>query len=170
MMVQDYVHLLRSESDWLRRATALASKVRDLTSFLVHDARIQPGALAGGEAETITYHDSCQGLNALGLSDEPRYLLNEVLGLTVSELNENRLCCGFGGSFGFDYPEVSKRLMKGKLDNAEATSAKRLLTDNQGCIMHLRGGCDAGNRPLIVSHLAELIAQRIRALAPERFA
>jgi Fe-S oxidoreductase len=44
-----------------------------------------------------------------------------------------------------------------------------VLTDNQGCIMHLRGGCDAEKRPITVSHIAELIAQRIRALAPELF-
>jgi hypothetical protein len=35
------------------------------------------------------------------------------------------------------------------------------VTDNQGCIMHLRGGCDAGNRNLQVRHIAELIAERI---------
>jgi hypothetical protein len=28
--------------------------------------------------------------------------------------------------------------------------------------MHLRGGCDAGKRPLTVSHIAELIAARMR--------
>jgi Fe-S oxidoreductase len=170
MIMQDYIHLLRHEPAWQRRAEALAGKVRDLTTFLVHDAKLDPGALAGGDVETITYHDSCQGLNALGLSAEPRYLLTDVLGMQVSELDENRLCCGFGGSFGFDYPEVSKRLMDRKLDNAEATGAKRVLTDNQGCIMHLRGGCDAEKRPITVSHIAELIAQRIRALAPDQVA
>jgi Fe-S oxidoreductase len=101
-------------------------------------------------------------LNALGLAAEPRYLLQDVLGLGISELDENRVCCGFGGSFGFDYPEISERLMNDKLDNATATGAKRLVTDNQGCIMHLRGGCDAGKRPLTVSHIAELIAARMR--------
>jgi L-lactate dehydrogenase complex protein LldF len=35
------------------------------------------------------------------------------------------------------------------------------VTDNQGCIMHLRGGADAGNRPLKVRHIAELLTERI---------
>ncbi len=164
MILQDYVHLFRNDPAWQRRASAMALKVRDLTTFLVHDAQLQPGALAAaGETESITYHDSCQGMNALGLTAEPRFLLNDVLGIEVSELNENRLCCGFGGSFGFDYPEVSERLMNSKLDNAAATGAKTLVTDNQGCIMHLRGGCDAGKRPMTVSHIGELIATAIRA-------
>jgi Fe-S oxidoreductase len=37
-----------------------------------------------------------------------------------------------------------------------------VITDNQGCIMHLRGGADAGKRPLEVRHIAELLAERIR--------
>ncbi len=36
--------------------------------------------------------------------------------------------------------------MNRKLDNAAATGAHTVVTDNQGCIMHLRGGCDAGKR------------------------
>jgi L-lactate dehydrogenase complex protein LldF len=169
MIIQDYIHLFRNDPGWQRRAIALAAKVRDLTSFLVHDARLEPGALATDQSsEPITYHDSCQGLNALGLSAEPRYLLTDVLGMQINELNENRLCCGFGGSFGFDFPEVSERLMNSKLDNAAATGARTMVTDNQGCIMHLRGGCDAGKRPMTVSHIAELIARRMhnRQTAP----
>ena len=89
-----------------------------------------------------------------------------MLGLQVSELDENRLCCGFGGSFGFDYPEISERLLTSKLDNATATGARTLVTDNQGCIMHLRGGCDASGRKLQVKHIAELLAERIREIQP----
>jgi L-lactate dehydrogenase complex protein LldF len=163
MIIQDYLHLFRNDPGWRRRAANLATKVRDLTSFLVRDARLQPGSLVSSEeSDPVTYHDSCQGLNALGLGPEPRYLLNDVLGIPIQELDENRVCCGFGGSFGFDYPEVSERLMNSKLDNATATGARTLVTDNQGCIMHLRGGCDAGKRPLTVSHIAELIAERLR--------
>ncbi|HRA46993.1 MAG TPA: LUD domain-containing protein [Thermomicrobiales bacterium] len=162
MIMQDYIHIFRNDPDWRRRAVTLAAKVRDLTSFLVHDAQLQPGALKGDAQEPIVYHDSCQGLNALGLETEPKYLLREVMGMAVEPLTENRFCCGFGGSFGFDYPEVSERLMNRKLDYAAATGAKRMVTDNQGCIMHLRGGCDAGQRPMTVSHIAELIAHRIR--------
>jgi Fe-S oxidoreductase len=166
MIMQDYIHLFRNDPGWQRRAIAMAGKVRDLTTFLVHDAQLQPGALSAGEEEPITYHDSCQGLNALGLAAEPRYLLSDVLGVPVKELAENRLCCGFGGSFGFDYPEVSERLMNAKLDNAAATGARTVVTDNQGCIMHLRGGCDAAKRPMTVSHIAELIAARMSKRQP----
>jgi L-lactate dehydrogenase complex protein LldF len=165
-LAQDYMHLLRDEPAWQARAEKLAGRVIDFTTFLVDVAKLPSGSLAGPDGPVVTYHDSCQGLNALGLHDEPRRILRDVLGFEVRELEENRVCCGFGGSFGFDYPEVSARLMNRKLDNAQATGAPLLVTDNQGCIMHLRGGCDAGHRNLQVKHIAELVAERMKALDP----
>src|SRR5699024_5012201 len=97
------------------------------------------------ERREITYHDSCQGLNALGLLEEPRYLIEEVMGDHIVELPE-QLCCGFGGSFSIEQPVVSKRLLARKLNDAEATGTRTIVTDNQGCIMHLRGGIDADGR------------------------
>ncbi len=166
MMAQDYPHLFREEPAWRVRAERLAAKVIDFTTFLDRVAAIPAGSLAPPDAAApvVTYHDSCQGLNALGLREEPRRLLRDVLGCDVRELPENTLCCGFGGSFSFEYPEVAERLMNRKLDNAQATGAPVIVTDNQGCIMHLRGGCDAAGRPLRVVHIAELLAERIRHL------
>lgn len=163
MMAQDYLHLFRDDPEIVPRAEALAGKIMDFTSFLVNVAKLQPGSLKAGEKRTLTYHDSCQGLNALGLGPEPRYLIEEVMGDTVVELAENRMCCGFGGSFSLEQPEISRRLMDRKLDNAQATGAQVVVTDNQGCIMHLRGGIDAEGRPIKVRHIAELLAERIDA-------
>jgi hypothetical protein len=54
-------------------------------------------------------------------------------------------------------------LMNRKLDDAEATGALEIVTDNQGCIMQLRGGSDAQGRGLEVLHLAQLVAEGISA-------
>jgi L-lactate dehydrogenase complex protein LldF len=167
MLAQDYLHLFRDDPEWLERARRLSGKVVNFTSFLVDIARIGDGALVapGGEPRELTYHDSCQGLNALGLRSEPRRLIEDVMGDRLTELPENTLCCGFGGSFSFEYPAVAERLMNRKLANAESTGTRLIVTDNQGCIMHLRGGLDASGRKIEVRHLAELLAERVRALA-----
>jgi len=163
MLSQDYLHIFRDDRVWLPRADAVARKVLDFTSFLVNVARLEPGSLASpfGQKRSLTYHDSCQGLNALGILPEPRQLILEVMGDELNELPENTLCCGFGGSFSFDYPEVSERLMNRKLENAESTGSRLIVTDNQGCIMHLRGGIDASGRRIEVRHIAELLAERV---------
>ncbi|MEZ4531877.1 MAG: LUD domain-containing protein [Thermomicrobiales bacterium] len=165
MLTQDYLHIFRNELTWQARAEALAAKVMDFTSFLVNVARIPAGTLASDTVTpVVTYHDSCQGLNALGISSEPREVLVDLLGCELRELDGNRTCCGFGGSFSFDYPEIAERLMKRKLDNAQATDAPLVVTDNQGCIMHLRGGADAEGRDIKVAHIAELVAARVAQL------
>ncbi len=167
MLGQDYLHLFRNEPVWRERAAALAAKVIDFTSFLANVANLDPGSLGplDGNSRELTYHDSCQGLNALGLGPEPRYLIEQVMGDSLVELAENTLCCGFGGSFSFEYPEVAERLMNRKLGNAEATGTRLIVTDNQGCIMHLRGGLDASGRRIEVRHIAELLAERVRERA-----
>jgi L-lactate dehydrogenase complex protein LldF len=160
---QDYLHLFRNDPAWLPRAQAIARKVVDFTSFIDSIAALPAGSLAFAKRRVVAYHDSCQGLNALGLSEAPRRILSEVLGHEVRNLAESRLCCGFGGSFSFDYPRISERLMDRKLDDAEATGALQIVTDNQGCIMQLRGGSDAQGRSLEVFHLAQLVAEGIDA-------
>jgi L-lactate dehydrogenase complex protein LldF len=126
-------------------------------------AGLGDGALARGERRVLAYHDSCQGLNALGLRAEPRRILRDILGHEVRDLKESTLCCGFGGSFSFEYPEVAERLMDRKLSDVDGTGAPTLVTDNQGCIMHLRGGCDASGRSIRVLHLAEVVAEAVAA-------
>lgn len=165
MMAEDYLHLFRDEPALFERAEKLTARIMDFTSFLVNVAKLRPGSLASGDGRTVTYHDSCQGLNALGLGPEPRYLIEQVMGDRLVELAENRLCCGFGGSFSLEHPGVAQRLMDRKLDNAQATGAMVVVTDNQGCIMHLRGGVDAEGRPMQVRHIAELLAERVAQLS-----
>jgi len=165
-LTQDYLHLFRGDPAWLPRASALAGRVLDFTSFLDRVAALPAGSLAvAGQTPVVTYHDSCQGMNALGLRQEPRRLLRDVLGCEVRELAESTLCCGFGGSTSFESPEIAERLMNRKLADAEATGAPVIVTDNQGCIMQLRGGADAGRRPLRVRHLAEIIRDHIELLS-----
>jgi iron-sulfur cluster protein len=164
-LTQDYVHLFRDEPEWRARAVRLSERVLDFTSFLDRVAQLPAGSLAHGERRVVAYHDSCQGLNALGLREEPRRILRDVLGHDVRDLVESRVCCGFGGSFSFDYPTISARLMTRKLDHAAETGAPTIVTDNQGCIMQLRGGSDAQGRALRVMHLAELVAAGIAATA-----
>src|SRR5205823_3967774 len=103
----------------------------------------------------------CQSANVLGIADAPRRLIRDVLGLELRELAEGMVCCGFGGSTSARYPEVADQILDRKLANVLTTGARTLVTDNPGCILHLRGGIDARNLPLRVLHLAELLAAHL---------
>ena len=82
------------------------------------------------------YHDSCSGLRELGIREQPRQLLSLVKGLSLVELDERDVCCGFGGTFSVKYPEISIRLVSNKVSDLEATSADVLLGGDLGCLLN----------------------------------
>ena len=76
-------------------------------------------------------------------------------------MNESSACCGFGGSFSFDHPKVAERVVRRKLKHIDETGAGVVVTDNPGCILHLRGAAEASGRSLRIAHLAEIMADRL---------
>jgi L-lactate dehydrogenase complex protein LldF len=172
MLTQDALHLLRDEPEWQARAEAVGKRVMDFARFVDGVARLPAGALAGaGHGEPVTYHDACQSFNCLGLGPEARRILRDVCGLELREMQESSVCCGFGGTFSLQHPDVAKQILARKLENVQATGASRVVTDNPGCLMHIRGGLRAAGRAERASHLAEILAERLderwkRAVAP----
>ncbi len=162
-MLHEYGPLFRHDPAWQARAHALAERVIDFTTFMDSVARLAPGALARPDLPTVpvTYHNFCQSANVLGIADAPRRLIQDVLGLELRELPEGSVCCGFGGSTSVRHPEVTERILARKLANVQTTGAPLLVTDNPGCILHLRGGVDAQGLPIQVVHLAELMAAHL---------
>ena len=168
-LTQDYIRLFEDlqEHGWLRRAQALAGKVMDFASFVDHVLLANgvklPVRKRDGEGDKVivTYHDSCQSINCLGLRSEARHIIQGALGLELREMPQSDVCCGFGGSTSIEHGDVSERMMNNKLNNAESTGAMVLVADNPGCLMHLRGGVDASGRKMRVLHLAQLIAEQL---------
>lgn len=166
-VIQDYMRLFEDldQQGWRQRAQALSDKMLDFTSFL-HRVVLPAGVTLPIQKEddgedSVTYHDSCQSCNCLGLRSEGRIIIQDLLGIELREMPQSDVCCGFGGSTSIEHPAVSERMLTKKLSNAESTGASILVSDNPGCLMHLRGGVDASGRSIRVLHLAQLIAERL---------
>lgn len=162
-MLHEYRELFHDEPEWQRRAEALAKRVIDFATFMDEVARLAPGVLARSNSPfaPVTYHAFCQSANVLGIERAPQRLITEVLGLELRELPESAVCCGFGGSTSTVHPKVAAQILARKLENVRQTGARTLVTDNPGCIMHLRGGITAQGLPVRVMHLAELMAAHL---------
>ena len=166
-LTQDYARLFEDlqQQGWKRRAQALAEKVMDFASFVDHVLLVNgtklPVRKINGDNVVVTYHDSCQSINCLGLYSEARQIIQNELGLELREMPQSDVCCGFGGATSIEHGDVSERIMNNKLNNAESTGATVLVADNPGCLMHLRGGVDASGRKVRVLHLAQLIAEQL---------
>jgi L-lactate dehydrogenase complex protein LldF len=159
--IHDYPHLFEGEPEWQMRARRLTGRLYDLTSFLQRVARLPTGCLAGAPRQA-TYHYFCQSYNVLGMRDEPAQLLEDVCGLELVPLPEATWCCGFGGQTSIFRPEISERIRARKLSHVASTGAPLLVTDNPGCILHLRQGLAEAGSPVRVMHTAEVVAERVR--------
>ena len=93
------------------------------------------------------------------MTKEPRELLSTA-GLEYVAAKDEDVCCGFGGSFSIDFPEISAELLKRKLDNVEAAGAETLVTDCPGCVLQLRGGMEKRGGRIKVKHIAEIVAEQ----------
>jgi iron-sulfur cluster protein len=165
-VTQDYPWLLRDDPRWQERAAHLADRMFSFATFLEKVLRPEPSWFAPrGGSVRVTYHDSCQSKNSLGIGPEPRRILTECLGYELVEMEEPAFCCGFGGTFSLEYPDVSGRILSWKLDHIQRTQAQVVVTDNPGCLMQLRGGIEAAGLAgkVRVAHLAELMAERLAA-------
>jgi L-lactate dehydrogenase complex protein LldE len=156
MIKRHFPELLAGDAAYAPCAKALAAKTYELTSFLVDVLGIT-GVDARFPA-TVTYHDSCSSLRELNISDAPRRLLAGVDGLTLKEMDEREVCCGFGGAFAVKYPEISTAMAEAKIRNIAASGATCVLAADLGCLLHLAGRLSRDGSPIACRHVAEVLA------------
>ena len=157
-MISHHYPALFEETDptALGEARELAGRTHELTAFL-HDV-LGVKSIAGRLSATVAYHDSCAGLRELGVRAQPRALLSGIDGLTVRELAEPDVCCGFGGTFCVKYPEISTRMVSDKVADITATGATTLLAGDMGCLMNMAGRLSREGSAINVRHVAEVLA------------
>ena len=136
-------------------AEGFVQKVIDFSSFVIDVLKLSADAFAAG-GRKVAYHAPCHLCRGLNVSAAPRRLIATAGHTYVPSIDED-VCCGFGGSYSVDFPEISAAILDRKLDTVEASGADFLVTDCPGCVLQLRGGMDKRNRPIDVRHIVELM-------------
>ena len=86
-----YPELFRDDPDDLERAKALGEKTHELSDFIVNVLEVTDvGSPSQG---LVTYHDACHLLRELGISAEPRQLIQGVPGVELQEMPNSDVCC-----------------------------------------------------------------------------
>ena len=164
MIAHHYPSLFEDDPQYRAKAEALAGRTHELVSFLRDvmgvtkvDARYD---------DNVTYHDSCSGLRELGVKAQPRALLASVEGLSLTEMADPEICCGFGGTFCVKYPDISTRMVSDKCNDIAATGAGTLLAGDLGCLLNMAGRLKREGNPVKVRHVAEVLAGMTRDVPP----
>jgi L-lactate dehydrogenase complex protein LldE len=118
----------------------------------------------------VSLHNSCHGVRELGLSSPsersiPRFnkirdLLSLVDDIEVVEPERPDECCGFGGMFSVEEPDVSARMGRDKIARHIATGAEYITGPDSSCLMHMSGiAAKDGEKRIKFIHVVEILAQ-----------
>ena len=154
-----YGELLKDDLAIANDAREVSSKVADLSSLIL--ARKNP--FTHEFPATVTYHDSCHLVHALGVREAPRELLRSIPGVKLVEMTESDVCCGSAGSYNLTEREMARELARRKADNIIATGADYVVLSNPGCEFQIEAELRRRNARTKVLHLADFLAQALKA-------
>jgi Fe-S oxidoreductase len=102
------------------RATRMVH-ICEFTADLIHHGRLRLDP-SRNDRWNVTFHDSCNPARAMGLLEEPRYILRNVVNkfheMPENTIREQTFCCGSGSGLGTD--ENFEMRMRGGLPRANA--------------------------------------------------
>ncbi len=154
MLKHGYLELFDGDLVWLPRARALSERTYEFSQYLVDELGAADfGAVYEGR---IAYHPSCHLLRGLGVERQPMALLESVQGAQVERLPAE--CCGFGGVFSIDQPEISAEMLSRKLGHVAASEADAVVACDVSCLMQMEGGLRKLGSEVGCSHLAQVLA------------
>ena len=134
----------------------VSRNIYELSDFLVNILKVTD---VGARFDAVvTYHDSCAALREYGIREEPRALLAKVKGLTLVEMKDSDVCCGFGGTFSVKNEPISTAMAEQKVENAMKTGAEYIVSTDLSCLMHQEAYIKKHLLPIKVIHLADVLA------------
>jgi len=100
--------------------------ISEFTSDLIHHGKLRLDP-SRNDHWTVTYHDSCNISRAMGLFEEPRYILKKVCNnfheMPENTIREQTFCCGSGSGLGTD--ENLEMRLRGGFPRANAVKYVR---------------------------------------------
>ncbi len=157
-LLKEYGELLKDDPDYAARANAFSARVRDVTEYLAQ-TEVRRGAPVN---ERVTYDAPCHLYHAQRVTTAPQQLLQAIPGLDYAPLEGMADCCGGAGIYNLSEPEMSERLLSGKIAKVKATGAQVLVTANPGCHMQLGAGVRQFDADCRLAHVIELLDESYR--------
>ncbi len=159
----EYPSFLKNRNKDASSALEISSRVMDIMSFLLKnlesilpEKKVQKAEKR--EKIKVTYHLPCHLKNGLKAPDTSEQVLKAISGIEYIKADDRDECCGGGGTFFYEYPEISKKMVDKKVENAKKTRAEIWLTDCPVCRINLSGNL-ADDDLIKVRHPVEIFNQ-----------
>ena len=155
MMKVFYLDMFEDEPEMLRRAVSLSHRVYEFSEFLVKVLEVEDAGV--NRSGSAVFHLGCHLLREMGVSEEPKALLDSVSGLELRDLRNAETCCGFGGSFSVKLPHISEGMLADKVAAVRDSGADTLVSCDMSCLMHIGGALRRQEPGIRIRHIAQVL-------------
>lgn len=157
------VLLQKEYEELVARVKQLSEKTLDIHQFLIAKVGLKKVTRVNTEIPAgITYHDPCHLKKALGVSAEPRAVLQANPGYHLKEMPQADACCGMGGSFNLQYYEISSDIGRKKRENIKTSGCDVVATGCPACMLQISDMLSRFNDRLAVRHPIEIYAEALK--------
>ncbi|MDD3149265.1 MAG: (Fe-S)-binding protein [Candidatus Gastranaerophilales bacterium] len=132
-------------------------KIIDINEFLIKENLEIPDN--SGFKAKVTYHDPCHLKRGMGVSKEPREILQKIPNVIFEEMEDADKCCGAAGTFCVTNSKISQKISDNKAKNIIKTDCDYVCTSCSGCTIGLYQGLIAEKSDIQVLQTIELVAE-----------
>lgn len=159
MIRHEYPTLFANDPDWLPLAERAAAMTWELTEFIVDGLGIEDLKLRLPQPQKLAFHDACHGLRMLNLGSAARTLVGNMENVTVCDLQDADVCCGFGGLFSVKMSAVSNNMLTRKIGHIKESEADTIITGDVSCMTQMNGGLIRQVAKKRVRHVVDVLAE-----------
>jgi len=156
-MVKNYYPVLFKDDKLEEVAENVGRNIFEFSQFLKHEDQIDK--ISARYDGKVGFHNSCHSYRELNILSEPLSILQQIDQLEVVQPEGEPVCCGFGGLFSFKYDEISATIAKTRLEMFGQMDVKTVITNDPGCLMHMRQEAIDRKAGIEILHLAEFLAK-----------
>jgi glycolate oxidase iron-sulfur subunit len=140
------------------RGERFGARVKDVTELLA------PSPVPGAPLDLhVAYDPPCHLLHAQGVAVQPLKVFAAIPLLELVPVPGAAECCGSAGLFTLLEPEMSRAVLKTKLERLREAAPQVVATGNPGCLMQIGAGLAAAGIAARARHPVELLDDSYRA-------
>jgi L-lactate dehydrogenase complex protein LldE len=156
-MVRNYYPVLFKGHNVEQEANKIGNKIYEFSEFLASEQCIKK--IRGSFSGNIGFHNSCHSYRELCIEDQPLKILGQIKGIKIFQPPEGQVCCGFGGIFSFKYDKIAAAMANSRLQQFIDLQVDLMVSNDPGCIMHMRQEAKARKIKIEIMHLVEFLAR-----------